>query len=1311
MITLYYSVVDALRGVCNYLDSSYDTIFSLSEGNRFYELETIVQSLKRRDLWRLISTVYLLQLQICPSGLALRDLAIDGSKIAAALDSLKDPPLRFRSVLMRKALSEQLEFIMPAWSIKEKESYVATLESIKDKGPALKFRSWQEFSPNIAFDQQKSAIGNMVGSSDSQLYARQIDSILKLVELAQERNDNTKTNQVLIKARNIAFAWYKAVQKTDSSYVARNRLQEVQMKALSFHKNMTSMVFFYGATLCDYLTTLIVDDHQYDKALEYVKEFEKAYPDYDIPSFQVVLYSSATCAARTRGDRGSVRYYEMLVNHWTQRCHYWNPYKGLGIEDFRARGLLPITLSKNSNSALEQGAAALWSMMQWASSDVGMGSTSISQCVEQFGPMLADVIGLRSDMSIDTFRSHLEYQYPMEVLESIIGTETEPREISEFMIIYNHLLGWILDFGHGWASDSTWTNNGRSQEIALRLQALRLLLAARLHLVRLSLGKAVKHGQFEDGDYIGHQLEIKSWIELRQFESEFNKVTADSETVLLQSAIDMTLWRTDLSDEMANCISRAELEDRLADCNILANRFRNSNHGSLEYGILTQALRLHLQLFSRFQQPLQSALVLAERADELYTRLQYGAVDSNTTNPWIGCALSEEFSQKVHFDCALAVSYALYRNHIEYETGKHYKNEFLHWTMRSKDSAAVHQVLVESRVEKVSRQVRPQSMLTTQLAAQVGFLNDELMSISTAETSPNVREDNATRADETEWSSAIPGPSQQISTKPVSTRLQYVQRFLDNEDRTTIVDYINLSLGEYDTMLAILYRKGIEPEIIELGYFNSSIAAEWIRKNTPLHHEGSKAQKLMLAKHQDHRRTLREIGDLIFPLSKQIEPGNTVIICPTPSLHLIPLHALELDGSPFIERNPILYCRSLSMVTSSQSRADVASPLAPASTRALLLHPLHDDCVSTKGIQKLAHELGAELMHGTDLDAIEVIKAIENVDLFHYHGHIISNRFFYAEAEMVISKSRRLRSTKQGDAKLTAASQNIGRQGSLTPQDLLNVHLRPSALALVLGSGSAISTHPKADMQLSFADLLFRAGATSVISTLWCITDAEADRFSRSFYNAIKSQLRTTGPSKLVLKSPFRADGGQCIELPARPIDLARGLQTAMLELRNEDKTPRTDEGFNWAAFILEGSRYSRNSFLIQALGPTAYTVPTIGVDQKSDAQALNDEGNIKSILQTSGFEAKLNIRARVLLAIESLPSLEIYFKDAEKHSSALERIRSRTVSAIRAKQEFLDQVAADTELSQGVGLKSTCSCQLTSSRSACGLQLASPGH
>lgn len=66
--------------------------------------------------------------------------------------------------------------------------------------------------------------------------------------------------------------------------------------------------------------------------------------------------------------------------------------------------------------------------------------------------------------------------------------------------------------------------------------------------------------------------------------------------------------------------------------------------------------------------------------------------------------------------------------------------------------------------------------------------------------------------------------------------------------------------------------------------------------------------------HPDAKKLLRKLNPLVKPLAEHTRPGQVLVFSAIERLHQVPLHALLVDKKILIERNPVVYCSSLTIL-------------------------------------------------------------------------------------------------------------------------------------------------------------------------------------------------------------------------------------------------------------------------------------------------------------------------------------------------------------------------------------------------------------
>ncbi|HIP71209.1 MAG TPA: CHAT domain-containing protein [Anaerolineae bacterium] len=124
-------------------------------------------------------------------------------------------------------------------------------------------------------------------------------------------------------------------------------------------------------------------------------------------------------------------------------------------------------------------------------------------------------------------------------------------------------------------------------------------------------------------------------------------------------------------------------------------------------------------------------------------------------------------------------------------------------------------------------------------------------------------------------------------------------------------------LAEYFTTDDVTLLFGVradweEPKVVEIKRSLSDIR-RYVTESFGLEH-GDKIRHLDLDDWHDR------FGEFIDPIKNWADPGDYLYLVPHDALHYLPLHALKLEGQYLIERNPVLYTPSASVLKYCQAK-------------------------------------------------------------------------------------------------------------------------------------------------------------------------------------------------------------------------------------------------------------------------------------------------------------------------------------------------------------------------------------------------------
>lgn len=328
---------------------------------------------------------------------------------------------------------------------------------------------------------------------------------------------------------------------------------------------------------------------------------------------------------------------------------------------------------------------------------------------------------------------------------------------------------------------------------------------------------------------------------------------------------------------------------------------------------------------------------------------------------------------------------------------------------------------------------------------------------------------------------------------------------------------------------------------------------------------------------QDSRSAalLDKLSPLVQPLS-WTRPGQTLVFSPFGKIHRIPLHALKIDGEIVIRRNPVVYCSSLSALTSayrSRLQKDVKHPLRTKSTDASQMDAKPSVAASKSTIpvslfgspptqdgqtalENVATRFRTKAHTAETFTASSFTTALQSagLELLHFHGHADFRVHDYTDHCLLFSNRGRLTVRDIFDL----------------PSPPLNHHNSGGGGGFhvtLLGCGSGMSKTVPTNDVLGLVPSLLYAGASSTVSTLWNFSDGDAaaysDVFYRAFFREENADVEGSPEEEKKGEETVSTSAGISSHLV---VDLAKANQRAVLSIM--DVRPAL---YHWAPFVLNG--------------------------------------------------------------------------------------------------------------------------------------------
>lgn len=323
--------------------------------------------------------------------------------------------------------------------------------------------------------------------------------------------------------------------------------------------------------------------------------------------------------------------------------------------------------------------------------------------------------------------------------------------------------------------------------------------------------------------------------------------------------------------------------------------------------------------------------------------------------------------------------------------------------------------------------------------------------------------------------------------------------------RVILAEYFTV---EDRTLLFIVRDDFEEPEVIEIP-----VGTEAIQQFVIKHfQEERNAAGQVVKSTGDKLRTLDEsayqsffapfVAPLVSNSSKKdimTKEGDIIWFVPHNFLHYLPLHALKVEGRYLIERNPVCYTPSASVMkychakrkgkrntalVLGDSRSDLAHACEEASTVAGLFN-------TTPYLQERATK---------SLLKQKLEKDRESLDILHFCCH---GRFRQDDA---LKSCIVLAPEGEGD-----------EEWNLTAEEVLQLQMQ-AELVTLSACETGINENRPGDELIGLTRALIYAGTPSVIVSLWAVDDLSSGLLMEHFYNKFR-QTTSDDSSEFVSKA------------------------------------------------------------------------------------------------------------------------------------------------------------------------------------------------
>jgi CHAT domain-containing protein len=275
----------------------------------------------------------------------------------------------------------------------------------------------------------------------------------------------------------------------------------------------------------------------------------------------------------------------------------------------------------------------------------------------------------------------------------------------------------------------------------------------------------------------------------------------------------------------------------------------------------------------------------------------------------------------------------------------------------------------------------------------------------------------------------------------------------------------------------------------------------------------------------DERSRKRLTRLLLTPARRLLQRGDVLAIVPDGPLHLLPFGALEGQGQRYlIQEHPILLSPSVSRLLdgpgASVQRVDPVLAIGNPAFDRTEWPDLPDLPSATREAAGIAATRpGSTTLIGAAAGRTAVIEQLSKMPIVHFAGHAVVNTFTSSQSALVLAGRDRLTA---GDVRTLSLD-----------------HLRLVVLASCDSAGGYL---PRSDGPLGLARAFHAAGASTVVASMWSVSDASSESLFRTFYAELSAG-----------RSP------------------AQALQAAQIQaIASPDLRRSTAE--HWSSFVITGS-------------------------------------------------------------------------------------------------------------------------------------------
>ena len=272
----------------------------------------------------------------------------------------------------------------------------------------------------------------------------------------------------------------------------------------------------------------------------------------------------------------------------------------------------------------------------------------------------------------------------------------------------------------------------------------------------------------------------------------------------------------------------------------------------------------------------------------------------------------------------------------------------------------------------------------------------------------------------------------------------------------------------------------------------------------------------------DEEEWQQEFGRLVEPIVSWSDEGDTIWFVPHDALHNMPLHALRVEGQHLIDRNPVCYTPSASVMEYCHAKRKDRR-----ATVAVFGDSVNDLAHAREEALSVAKLFGTTPLLGNRATKEAVRAAFEqdgnDLDVAHFACHGYFDRSEPLKSGIVLAANR-----DGGRSDLEV------RANVLTAEELLGMEMRVTLLTLS-ACETGVNERRPGDELIGLVRSLLYAGAPSVVVSLWTVNDLSTRLLMERFYECLRG-LSTEGVAQATKAEALQAAQRYVKDLTAQSV-------------------------------------------------------------------------------------------------------------------------------------------------------------------------------